>query len=159
MTTSPKRTYWQTMIRTDGGRGTEHGYCGCSVGLGEATLAATLAEAFRTGSYYLGLGYRVQIDDCEQHCTDCRGLGKVRRGSRLTPRYVRCPACHGRGVLQTVETQTEIHLSESLTVTHDAHPSIVCGANDWQTVTAPEVDTRTLDERCDDAETQAIIEG
>lgn len=115
----PTPDYWNMQVHTDGGKGLEHGYCGVMTGFGGETLAEVIAEAFQTASYYIGLGYRVQISDAEEHCGTCAGSGKLRRGVRVI-RYVRCKACRGKGILQIVPCQSEVKLSDALTVKHSA---------------------------------------
>ena len=121
MNTTPTtpEPYWVISVHTDNGKGTDNGFCGCSVSTGAATLGELLAEAFQCASYYLGLGYRVEIQEAEQLCGSCRGAGQHRRGVRAI-RYVKCKHCKGKGILQTVSTRTEIKLSEALTLQHSA---------------------------------------
>jgi DnaJ-class molecular chaperone len=84
---------WVQVIRPDGTRG-------CGVSIQGRTLADCIADGFRNGTYYLAMGYEVELQGMVRFCEGCRGSG----WSMRTPRKsVKCKACRGVGELGTFD--------------------------------------------------------
>lgn len=92
----------------------QDGRPGCSVLTGGDTIGHALAAAFRDGTYYLGLGYKVVVEDFKPFCKHCHGAGNVRKGVRIV-RYVKCPECRGKKFDDVCEP-FELTVSESTEV-------------------------------------------
>lgn len=70
---------------------------------GADTLTDALQAAFTEATYYFAMGYPTVVLRAEQQCRPCGGSGKVikKRGTHFH-QWKKCPACRGKGVLQTM---------------------------------------------------------
>jgi hypothetical protein len=65
------------------------------------TLPELIADAFRSGIYYLGVGYRVKLEGLSLRCATCQGQGETpHRLKNGTWTRKTCKVCKGLGVFE-----------------------------------------------------------
>lgn len=77
---------------------------------GGDTLEEALTRLFKSGTYYVGLGYTVAIRNVEMFCCRCNGSGNVQKGKNAF-RFVKCPMCKGRDSRRIVLGSIPVELS------------------------------------------------
>jgi hypothetical protein len=96
-------------VRVDGSTGS-----GCSIH-GD-TLPELLADAFRTGLYYMAIGHRVQVKHLTLCCRACNGSGTIPTRKQFKNKC--CPECKGVGELQTFDP-IELKIPEGTYLAHE----------------------------------------
>jgi hypothetical protein len=77
------------------------GACGAVWARGD-TLPELIADAFRRATFYLGIGYRVRLEQLTLQCRACHGHGDValrHKGGVWTRKP--CKVCKGQGAFVT----------------------------------------------------------
>lgn len=97
----PDRTalpsYWLATVTYDSDNGTS------SMMMEADTMPEALSVAFKSATYYLGIGYRSVDVRIKQLCAACEGTGEtfVRRSANYGVRRM-CKACKGQPILSSI---------------------------------------------------------
>jgi len=84
---------------------------GVAASFGSNDLSWSIADGFKTASYYLALGYKVQVSEITAYCNGCGGSGTLRVPLKRSVKFVTCKACKGKGHFGSVVPgyKPEIH--------------------------------------------------